>query len=133
MWQRQGLTSFTQILGTISWFSVLKGTVSVISSDPPGKEGNAGFTTVPFKFSSQTTFFNELALKNWAMNMHFNFILILYKAFFYGEEGGMGHPPHTGLTRVSSIRFLLFEIKRVLVFNSIIIYFTDLFILYIFI
>ena len=40
---------------------------------------------------------------------------------------------HTGLTRVSSIRFLLFEIKRVLVFNSIIIYFTDLFILYIFI
>ena len=40
---------------------------------------------------------------------------------------------HTGLTRVSSIRFLLFEIKRVMVFNSIIIYFTDLFILYIFI
>ena len=35
---------------------------------------------------------------------------------------------HTGLARVSSIRFLLFEIKRVLVFNSIIIYFTDLFI-----
>ena len=34
---------------------------------------------------------------------------------------------------VSSIRFLLFEIKRVLVFNSIIIYFTDLFILYTFI
>ena len=40
---------------------------------------------------------------------------------------------HTGLTRVSSIRFLLFEIKRVLVFNSIIIFFTDLFVLYIFI
>ena len=40
---------------------------------------------------------------------------------------------HTGLTRVSSIRFLLFEIKRVLVFKSIIIYFTNLFILYIFI
>ena len=40
---------------------------------------------------------------------------------------------HTGLTRVSSIRFLLYEIKRVLVFNSIIIHFTDLFILYIFI
>ena len=38
--------------------------------------------------------------------------------------------PHTGLTRVSSIRFLLFEIKRVLVYNSTIIYFTDLFILY---
>ena len=37
-------------------------------------------------------------------------------------------PRHTGLT---SIRFLLFEIKRVLVFNSIIIYFTDLFILHI--
>jgi len=35
---------------------------------------------------------------------------------------------HTGLTRVSSIRFLLFEIKRILVFNSIIIYFTNLFI-----
>ena len=40
---------------------------------------------------------------------------------------------HTRLTRVSSIRFLLLEIKRVLVFNSIIFYFTDLFILYIFI
>jgi len=34
---------------------------------------------------------------------------------------------HTGLTRVSSIWFLQFEIKRVLVFTSIIIYFTDLF------
>ena len=33
---------------------------------------------------------------------------------------------HTRLTRVSSIRFLLFEIKRFLVFNSITIYFTDL-------
>ena len=42
-------------------------------------------------------------------------------------------PRHTGLTRVSSIRFLLFEIKRVLVFNSIIFYFTDLFIIYNFI
>ena len=34
---------------------------------------------------------------------------------------------------VRSIRFLLFEIKRVLVLYSIIIYFEDLFILYIFI
>ena len=34
---------------------------------------------------------------------------------------------------MSSIRFLLFEIKRVLVFNLIIIYFTDLFMFYIFI
>ena len=34
---------------------------------------------------------------------------------------------HTGLTREWSIRFLIFEIKRVLVFNSIIIYFTGLF------
>ena len=42
-------------------------------------------------------------------------------------------PCHTGLTRVSSIQFLIFEIKRVLVYNSIIIYFTDLFMLYIFI
>ena len=40
---------------------------------------------------------------------------------------------HPGLTRVSSILFLLFEIKRVLVYNSTIIYFTDLFILYFFI
>ena len=40
---------------------------------------------------------------------------------------------HPGLTRVSSIRFLLFEIKRVLVLNSIIIYFTDLFIFYMYI
>ena len=32
-----------------------------------------------------------------------------------------------------SIRFLLFEIKHIFVFNSIIIYFTDLFLLYIFI
>ena len=44
-----------------------------------------------------------------------------------------GEKPHTGLTRVRSIRFLLFEIRRVLVLYSIIIYFTDLFILYIFI
>ena len=43
-------------------------------------------------------------------------------------EGG-----HTGLTRVSSVRFLIFEIKSVLVFDPIIIYFTDLFMLYIFI
>jgi len=40
---------------------------------------------------------------------------------------------HTGLTWVRGIRFLLFEIKRVLVFYSIIICFTDLFMLYIFI
>ena len=40
---------------------------------------------------------------------------------------------HTELTRVSSIRFLEYEIKRVFIFNSIIIYFTDLFILFIFI
>ena len=40
---------------------------------------------------------------------------------------------HSGLTRVSSILFLLFEIKRVLVYNSTIFYFTDLFLLYIFI
>jgi len=37
-------------------------------------------------------------------------------------------PRHTGLTKVCSIWFLIFEIKRILVFNSIIIYFTDLFI-----
>ena len=42
----------------------------------------------------------------------------------------LGHPE---LTRVNTIRFLLFEIKRVMVYNSTIIYFTDLFILYIFI
>ena len=36
---------------------------------------------------------------------------------------------HTGLTRVSSINF--FEIKLALVFNSIIIYFKNLFMLYI--
>ena len=40
---------------------------------------------------------------------------------------------HNGLTRVSSIRFLQFENKRVLVYNSTIFYLTDLFILYIFI
>ena len=40
---------------------------------------------------------------------------------------------HTELTRVSSIRFLEYEIKRVFIFNSIIIYFTDLIILFIFI
>ena len=40
---------------------------------------------------------------------------------------------HPGLIRVSIIRFLLFEIKRVLVYNSTIFYFTDLFILCIFI
>ena len=39
---------------------------------------------------------------------------------------------HPGLTRVSSIRFLLFEIKRVFVYNSTIFYLTDLFILYFF-
>ena len=40
---------------------------------------------------------------------------------------------HPGLTRVSSIRFLLFEIKRVLVYNSTTFYLTDLFNLYFFI
>ena len=40
---------------------------------------------------------------------------------------------HPGLTRVSSIRFLLFEIKRVLVYNSTILKLTDLFILFFFI
>ena len=44
-----------------------------------------------------------------------------------------GQTVHPGLTRVSNIRFLLFKIKRVLVYNSTIFYFTDLFILYIFI
>ena len=39
---------------------------------------------------------------------------------------------HPGLTRVSSIRFLLFEIKRAFVFNSTIFYLTDMFIIYFF-
>ena len=30
-------------------FFIFKGTVSVISSDPPWKDGNARFTTVPLK------------------------------------------------------------------------------------
>ena len=68
-------------------YILVKGFVSVITSEPPISNGNVRFRTIP----------------------------------------------HAGLTRVSSIRFLLFEIKRILVFNSIIIYFTDLFILYIFI
>ena len=38
-----------------------------------------------------------------------------------------------GLTRVSSIWFLLFEIKRVLVYNSTIFKLTDLFIFFFFI
>ena len=37
---------------------------------------------------------------------------------------------HLGLTRVRSIRFFLFEIKRVLVYNSITFKLTDSFILY---
>ena len=40
---------------------------------------------------------------------------------------------HPGLTRVRSIRFLLFEIKRILVYNSTIFYLTDLSIQYFFI
>ena len=68
-------------------YILVKGFVSVITSEPPISNGNVRFRTIP----------------------------------------------HAGLTRVSSIRFLLFEIKRILVFNSIIIYFTDLFILYVFI
>ena len=40
---------------------------------------------------------------------------------------------HPGLTRVRSIWFLLFKIKRVLVYNSTIFKLTDLFILYFFI
>ena len=40
---------------------------------------------------------------------------------------------HPRLTRVRSIRFLLFEIKRVLVYNSTIFKLTVLFILYFFI
>ena len=40
---------------------------------------------------------------------------------------------HPGLTTVNSVRFVLFEIKCVLVYNSTTFYFTDLFILYIFI
>jgi len=39
---------------------------------------------------------------------------------------------HPALTRVSSIRFLLFEIKRVLVYNSTILYLTHFFVLYFF-
>ena len=42
------------------------------------------------------------------------------------SAGGQFYP---GLTRVRSIRFLLFEIKRVLVYNSKILKLTDLFIL----
>ena len=38
--------------------------------------------------------------------------------------------PHPELARVRSIWFLLFEIKRVLVYNSVIFKLTDLFILY---
>ena len=52
---------------------------------------------------------------------------------FNGWHGMLYITVHTGLTRVSSIQFLLFEIKRGLVLYSIIIYFTDLFIFYIFI
>ena len=41
--------------------------------------------------------------------------------------------PHPELARVRCIWFLLFEIKRVLVYNSVIFKLTDLFILYSFI
>jgi len=37
-------------------------------------------------------FFNELALKNWAMNMHFNPIHILY-GLFLGGGGAWDAPP----------------------------------------
>ena len=65
------------------------------------------------------------------VNMAFKARLIA--CLIASEIAPSGSVTHTGLTRVSSIRFLLFEIKRILVFNSIIIYFTDLFMFYIFI
>jgi len=45
-------------------------------------------------------------------------------------RGITGLTVHPGLTRVRSIRSHLFEIKRVLVYNSTIFKLTDLFILY---
>ena len=36
-----------EIAKIVLYYSYIKGTVSVISSDPPGKEGNARFTFVP--------------------------------------------------------------------------------------
>ena len=41
--------------------------------------------------------------------------------------------PHPELTRERRIRFLLFEIKRVFVYNSTVFRLTDLFILYFFV
>ena len=64
------------------------------------------------------------------VNMAFKARLIA--CLIASEIAPSGSVTHTGLTRVSSIRFLLFEIKSFLVYNSTIIYFTDLFILYIF-
>ena len=64
-------------------------------------------------------------------------VFYAFKSIIFVKEGWRMNTAkyleHTRLTRVSSIRFLLFEIKRFLVYNSIIIYLTDLFILYIFI
>ena len=43
---------------------------------------------------------------------------VIYYHRQVGQPGKNSDAPHPGLTRVSSIRFLPFEIKRVLVYNS---------------
>ena len=70
-----------------------------------------------------TTCLHTRTLKHWTLNIK----IIVIHIYIYI------HSVHPGLTTVSSVWFLLFEIKRVLVYNSTIFYFTDLFILYIFI
>ena len=43
-------------------FLCFKGTVSVISSDPPCKDDSAGFTTVPFKVLSDQVLSNYILM-----------------------------------------------------------------------
>ena len=49
------------------------------------------------------------------------------------ENSNLPYPLHPELTRERSIRFLLFEIKRVFVYNSTVFKLTDLFVYYFFI
>ena len=57
-----GINSWNEKYPWRTWTPALTGTVNLISSDPPCKDGNARFTTVPFK---------DLSDQAWIRNAYF--------------------------------------------------------------
>ena len=79
--KRRYLENYFASMGCINAFFIVKRTVSVISSDPPCKVGNAWFTTVPLNPLSNTNVEDVVFLiRKVFISVSFSQLFILRKA-----------------------------------------------------